>query len=113
MNPADYDITVYSGDSFSQPFQFLQSDGVTPVDLTGGAILAQIRDEYDVLITTFSVAQTLNQGRVTISLNATQSQLFAGLSFLRYDVQWTSTGGATVVTYVRGKVRVLRDVSHA
>jgi hypothetical protein len=43
MTPGAYSFTLYQGSTFERTFTWLQSDGVTPVDLTGCSARAQGR----------------------------------------------------------------------
>jgi len=79
MPAANYNLTIEQGATFSLPLQFLQSDGVTPVNLTGYTFAAKLRlsaSDPNVLAT-FTTTVTPLTGSVVLSLTATET---AGLT---------------------------------
>lgn len=70
-----YNITIYQGGVFSQSFQLLESDEVTPVPFPAGTIgYAEIRNKPGGdLLGSFTVVVTPATGTVVISLDSDQT----------------------------------------
>ena len=104
-------IEIYAGDTFEQSFVF-QTDGVARDLVTEGwgSWLAQIRAAPDSATSTaFTVdSSQANVGRITLKLTATATSTLAGAVF---DLQ--ATKGATVQTFLRGRIVIVKDVSRA
>lgn len=74
--PANYDITVRKGDTYSQVYQFKDSDG-DPIDLTSWSAKAQIREKQHqgsnlIIDFTATITDAVN-GKVKLSLTSTQT----------------------------------------
>jgi hypothetical protein len=122
--PASYDIEHYRGDTFRSP-QFSWATGerledgsvdpgsITPVDMTGGSLRAQIRESTDLgatiidelTITDFVPAS----GSFFLTLTAAETAA-APWAEAFYDVEFTS-GAGVVTTLYKGKFSLGPDVS--
>jgi hypothetical protein len=104
-------IEIYAGDTFEQSFVF-QTDGVARDLVTEGwaSWLAQIRVAPDSATSTaFTIDSTqANVGRITLKLTASATSTLSGAVF---DLQ--ATKGATVQTFLRGSIVIVKDVSRA
>jgi hypothetical protein len=105
MLPAQVELTLYRGDSFSASFQ-LKSGGL-PYDLTGSVVTADIHTTDGRAVTSFGV-NIGAPGRVDLSLNADQTTMFP-LGVLVWDLQVFTD--PAVRTWVRGRLNVAKDVS--
>lgn len=67
-------IEILRGEDFSKQFQFLESDGTTPIDLTAYTVYSELRagkSQTSGKILTFTVAKVDLTGTVTISATDT------------------------------------------
>lgn len=128
--PSNYDVTIVRGTSFQRRLQMLTPDatgtipvvidGVTvmhkAVDLTGIAGIAQVRDPQGepLLDCTVTVLAPATDGWIKIYAAPTAT---AELPEPVNDVDWSNrwdlrlTSGSDLVRPVRGRVRVLDDLS--
>lgn len=95
-------ISLIRGDSRNIDVGFLQSDGVTPVNLTGGTVYFTVNSSADPADDTAAAVQknvtvhtapTLGQTRITLSPTDT-SALAAGTYY--YDVQFKDSAGSVL-----------------
>ena len=102
--PATINLTVYRVDTWTQGFRFLTD--TTPVDLTGLTIQAQARDSLD---NTSSLVVTITDPTDgTLKLSLPTGGLPADL--YSYDIEVDDAGAIT--SWVRGKLRIERDVTN-
>lgn len=108
--PVAWDLALYRGDTFSQPFRFWTDTARTVArDLTGVTSTAQIRESTDsVDAVNLTCALTL-PNTVTVTLPAAAWPTFT-LAKGVWDLQFTLPSGA-VETVVAGKVKVTADVT--
>lgn len=109
MSPADLDLDMYQGDTFTRDFTFT-TNGVTPINLTGYTLTAQFRVTVeDSSSTAFTCVLTnAAAGQARISMTAAQTQALA--QFGVWDLQWVTNLGDTQ-TVLRGTVTVTREVT--
>lgn len=103
--PVVWDLEAYRGDSWSQTFRFLR--GGEPVDLSAATVEAWARNGVDGNVTPLVVVLLdAADGQVTIQLP------LEGLPWqsYAYDVEVTQDGA--VQTWVRGRLKVVRDVTN-
>lgn len=107
MAPLRVDLTTYRGDTWTQEFRFLK--GGEPVDLTGATLesscRSQLGESYPMPVT---VIGDPSEGVITLGI-ADWDEVPPGDH--SYDIEATS-GDGTVTTWVRGRMRVLRDVTN-
>lgn len=122
--PGKYDIELFRGDTFDLPLvnnvaTAWDSQGNatawTPVDMTGGSLLAQVRDSTDYSATVL-VTFTINSfvpasGSFTLHL-APSDTATAGWQTGFWDLQYTAASGA-VQTLMYGEVTMIDDASHS
>lgn len=113
--PAQQNISIYKGDSFSFSFTLFQRDEngdptTDPVDLTDAEAKAQIRSTEDsgAVMAEFDVEHDDEGGTVTLSLGpvATTALVSNGV----WDVQLTYPDG-TVKTYLHGNMSLVKEVT--
>ena len=112
--PANYNITIYQGDTFTSDFQLLQQIGgeEQPVDLTELTPLAQVRlrPEDEEVIAEFDVSLTdSSEGKFRLFIDNDQTRFLPRVSF--YDVQTVDQITGFVKTWVAGKLNSPREVS--
>ena len=112
--PANYNITIYQGDTFTSDFQLLQEIGgeEQPVDLTEFTPLAQVRlrPEDEEVIAEFDVSLTdSSQGKFRLFIDNDQTRFLPRVSF--YDVQTVDEVTGFVKTWVAGKLNSPREIS--
>jgi hypothetical protein len=114
MTPADINLTIYQGATFSKEFIWLL--GGTPVDLTGSTAVMQIRPtiDSDQIILTLSTATgdivlVEVEGKITIVISAEDT---ADLTFIRavYDLEIHNLDGS-VTRLIQGKVTLSKEVT--
>jgi hypothetical protein len=95
--PGRYDMSISQGTTFSETFQYRESDGTTVIPLTGATAKAQIRNQPGtLLLTEFDVDIDGAGGAVTLSLDDDQTKaLPAGRN--QYDILVTLTDGEIFV----------------
>lgn len=105
--PLVVNLTTYRGDTWSQEFRFLK--GGSPVDLTDvtleSSCRSQLGEHYPMPVT---VLGDPSEGRVALSV-ADWDDVPPGDH--SYDIEATDSTGV-VTTWVRGRMRVLRDVTN-
>ena len=107
---AQVSFTMRKGDTYNLPFQFLQADGVTPIDMTGCHVLWQFRKGTK----TGDLMQTVTD---TSGGSWSNSHTFQPnfIVAMEAGVHWTdfqiTTPGGVVTTWFEGKVTVNQDVS--
>jgi hypothetical protein len=109
VTPGQYDLAVYRGDSYQWRFTLWQDAAMTgPVDLTGGAVEAEIRDKSaGTLVTVMACTVTL-PNVIDVVLPSDDSHLLPAKGV--WDLQVTYPG-EIVRTYVAGRVVVTADVT--
>lgn len=116
MLPLTRAIHLYQGDSFSLKFRLKTKDAseppvVTPVNLTGCTVKAQIRtfetETPEVVAEFASTITDAANGEVELKLTPEQTAEIEGG---RWDVQVTFADGS-VKTYIRGNVAVKSQVT--
>ena len=119
MVPAEQNITIYRGDSFSLTLRLRQrnADGTagTYLDLTGVVARAQIRateDAPDVLATfvTTVLDQVATPGGVSLTLATADTAVLPANMPSKWDVELDFPNG-DVKTYLKGTVSVVADVT--
>jgi hypothetical protein len=105
---APIDIDIDKNRNFRRPFQFLEDDGVTPIDMTGFSVTAQIRKEESVdstLIEDFTVdTSDLVNGNIVLILSVAQTAAI-NHSTGYYDIKVTDLT-PTTTSWVKGKVSI-------
>ena len=107
--PCAVDLEFYQGDTFTTQVNITSIDGSAPPDISGYAVLSQIR--YDIankspIVVSFTAVITGPQS-IVISLSSAQTTLLCGTYV--WDLQLSSAG--TVTTIVAGNVKVMPEVS--
>ena len=114
MSVIDYVLEFDAGASFSQTFQYLQSDGVTPMDLTGLVARLQIRTSaYDTdpaPLVDAAPSIDVPTGSITVALTPAQTRAaFTG----EYWALILHNNDSTQVTpFASGRVKVAPEVVH-
>jgi len=103
-------LTVDQGSTFTANIDCSASDGNT-LNLTGYTVAAQLRKTYDSATSTAFTSAIANAtgGRLTISLNATQTNALGAGRYV-YDVEINSASGV-VTRVVEGQVEVTPGVT--
>lgn len=94
MQPADLDLTIYKGSTYSKLFQWKTGSPETPVDLTGCTARMQIRkrvndtETLDILTTENGKLTIYNaaEGRFRIDISAAESAAYQFTSGV-YDLE--------------------------
>ena len=93
---------VEQGSTFQWEIYLLDTDGVTPLDLTGCTVRSQLRKSYSDTNPTLSFTCTINPvpttGRVIISATATQTAAVPKGKYV-YDVEVEDTVGKVFKPY--------------
>jgi len=103
--PVEHDLDAYRGDTWSQMFRF--SRDAAPLDLSDAVVDAWARNAVTGETTPLIVnVIDASDGQISISMppDGLPWQTYA------YDVEVTEAG--VVTTWVRGKLRVARDVTN-
>jgi len=120
--PLTQNLNYYRGDTFNQPMVFatatLDSYGniisTTPVNMTGGSLLAQIKNGTNYGATTLATFTITNfvpaSGSFTLNLPASTLATDDTWNVAFYDVQYTDSAG-NVTTLIAGEFIVTFDVS--
>lgn len=112
--PAIRDVDVYQRDLFQHELRFVQSDGVTPRDVSAAQWLSQVRRRWSdaTVDATFTVDATqANVGVVKFRLLSATVAGFEPGDY-RYDIQWSNYWAAgEALTVVRGRFTVTGDIS--
>ena len=105
--PKTLDLDIYAGDGFALRFQFSDKVTAEPWPLEG-TWKAEIRDGDGDVVTDFVIdASEADEGKLALSLSATQTESLQGLSSLTWDLQ-QSVGPRT---WYRGAVYATGDVT--
>lgn len=112
--PANYNITIYQGDTFTRNFQLVRDTGgvETPIDLSELTPLAQIRlrPEDEETIAEFTVTYIdEQQGTVNLSMSDADTRLLPRVAF--YDFQTRDQVTDVVKTWMAGKIISPRETS--
>lgn len=115
--PGEYNFDLYEGDTCS--FSVTYSEGAegeeVPVDLTGCTFSAQFRQKKAdaaataSMVVTMDPDQTTNTGKMSLFLNAANSELLVSKRYF-WDLEVTWPSGK-VQTILAGVVSVIKDVS--
>ena len=115
ITPGRYDLTIYQGSTFSKSIQIRESDGLTPVNMTGYTARLQMRETFDsstilVTLTTENGGISIDgaTGSIVLTMSATATAALTWTA-ARYDLEIVS--GATVYRPIEGKVKVSREVT--
>ena len=114
--PVTYDMNNHhKGDTFNTlQFTMLNTDGLTPINLTGMGIKSQFRSDWKkgVLVKELNIGTGIT---VTDALNGVfQIDPFIldwNPSNYYYDVEFTFVD-ARVVTYIEGLIKIMQDVTY-
>lgn len=114
MSVIEYVLEFDAGASFSQDFQYLQADGVTPMPLTGLTARLQIRTSaYDTdPAPLVEAAPAITVGTGTISVALTPAQTRAAFTGTYWAMDLSNGDGSQVVPFARGRVKVAPEVVH-
>lgn len=107
-----YNINLYKGESFAMVSQFKDNAGV-PFDLTNATITAQCRDiQTNSVLFSFvcTKSATPTDGKITLSLSASNSASLTAQKNALYDVKIAWTDG-TVKKYLGGSVTIIDTVT--
>lgn len=105
--PGIHDLTLYRGDTWSQVFTFTQGGSPLALPTTGWQAQVRAPDASGAVVGSFTVDSS-DAATGVIVLSATAATV-AILREGRYDLQLTE--GAVVRTFLRGAVKILRDVT--
>ena len=111
--PTKYNMpNHYKGDTFDVlQFTLLNTDGLTPINLTGMTIKSQFRrnSKKGILTKEFIIGTGIT---VTDALNGVfkidSFILDWGVATYYYDIEFTFTDGR-VVTYIEGLIKIIQD----
>jgi len=112
--PANFNLTIYQGDTFTSDFQLIQNIGGEdqPVPLSGFTPLSQIRlrPEDEEVIAEFQVEITdAEEGKFRLFMDNDQTRFLPRVSF--YDFQTVDDIDGSVKTWLAGKINSPREVS--
>jgi len=112
--PADYNMTIYQGDSFSRTFQVIRqaTTGEEPIDFTEYTPLAQIRlrPEDEETIAEFQVTYVDSEiGLVNLFIGDEDTRNLPRVCF--YDFQTRDDVSGLVKTWFAGRIRSPREIS--
>lgn len=117
MQPANIDLTIYQGSTFSKTFQWKTGNPPTPVNLTGYTARMQIRQKVTsetpiITLTTENgriIIRDPLEGRFSLEISAEDT---AALSFKSavYDLEFSSPSGI-VVRLFEGSVTLSPEVT--
>lgn len=106
---------VIRGDTRQVNCTFLDTDGVTPINLTGGTAYFTVNEDSDpandgtaVIQKTATSFTDATNGEHTFTLTHDDTNIDAGEYW--YDVQFVDSNGAYVSSY-RGKFTVMSDIT--
>ena len=111
------DITCRRGDTFSLTINFKQSDGTSPVDVSGYSFEMEVRSSADddgnspVINKSDAPITITNATNGTVSIGITDAvmETVEGDTYV-YDIQAITTAGATT-TWVTGSFTVNEDIT--
>ena len=104
-------LFIEAGSTFSEiQFQYLEDDGVTPVDLTGYTALMQIRRTPSTELA-LEVVPTIDTVDAIVSLNITaaETSTLVDPKYI-YGIELIAEGGEPVIRFVEGDVLVSPEV---
>jgi hypothetical protein len=119
MIPAEWNFTIYQGATFRRTLTLNESDGVTPVDLTGCTLRMQLREELESATPAIELTntngrltildQTTNKGKVRVLVTDEET---AALTFdsAVFDMELEYADG-TVDRILEGKVTLDKEVT--
>lgn len=112
--PANYNITIYQGDTFTRNFQLVRDTGgvEAPIDLSELTPLAQIRlrPEDEEVIAAFTVTYIdQEQGILNLSMTDDDTRNLPRVCF--YDFQTRDQVSDVVKTWMAGKIISPRETS--
>lgn len=104
MQPANLDLTIYKGSTYSKLIQWKTGEPATPVDLTGCTARMQVRkrandtEVLDVLTTENGKLTIYNpsEGRIRIDISAAQSAAYTFTTGV-YDLEIVYPAPSTTV----------------
>ena len=115
--PGDYPLNLYRGDTRVWTLSFTEDDGTTPIDLTGKTWRSQVRETPDAASALMDITVDPTDaatGVLVLTLPATE---WTGVATETPTTKWAwdleSTEAGVVRTYLKGKVKILGDVSRA
>jgi hypothetical protein len=113
--PGDYPINLYRGDTRVWSLAFTEDDGETAIDMSGKTWRAQVRETPDSASALMDItvdAADAADGLLELTLPATE---WAGVASETPSTKWAwdleSTESGVVRTYLKGKVKIIGDVS--
>jgi hypothetical protein len=112
--PANFNLTIYQGDTFVRSFQLVRITGGVelPVDLSELDPLCQVRlkPEFEEVIATFSVSYLdASEGKFRILMESEDTRLLPRVCF--YDFQTRDPISGIVKTWLAGKILSPLEVS--
>lgn len=120
FRPGKKDLVIYKGAYFDEPFQFLENDEITPIDLTGASMRMQIRSALDspTVILELTTANSkiilvdAAQGQFKLSLTAVETATLTAIENAVYDLEVQPQSGANL-TYrlLMGKITIVEEVT--
>lgn len=109
--PSSKFFALYRGDSFDTSVTISDADG-DPTDLTGATVRAQIRQEDDTLLDSFTAdLSAAEEGLILLSLDPLQTAALPTAETLRSDLEVTYPSGE-VKTVLIIAFTVVGDISH-
>lgn len=111
MSPATYNVSIYGGDDYVLPVDFVDSAG-DPLDVSGRTYAAQVRAwPSGGVLATFDVDET-NAAGGTIVLSLGHA-VTAGLAGTVTEARWdlSQSVGGTLTTVMAGAVDITQDVT--
>lgn len=111
--PGEQNFTYTEGDDETYVITLVRQATLTPIDLTGATVAAEVRDGYagegGALIATAVCTVTDGPGgQLTMELAAADTKTMAGAT-CKYDVQVTIGGKKR--TYLKGELQGTREVT--
>jgi hypothetical protein len=118
MQPADLDLVVYKGTTFSRLIQWKTGDPAVPVNLTGFTARMQIRktvNSTEILDTLTTENNRLSiyaptEGRLRIDISAEQSAAYT-FTLAAYDLEIVSSDTQTVQRLLQGSFSAVPEVT--
>lgn len=115
-NPPEHDIDIYRGDDLAVGFSF-RGDPAKPwsvppvINLSAFAFAAQLRQYPDSAESTPFVIDDSKKATGLIVLRMPKTVTADLKTDGYYDLQATETATGKVTTYIRGRVRLVKDVT--
>lgn len=111
MAPANYDLALYHGDTYTWRYRLWQDEAKTqPIDLTGATVAAEIRDKPGGL-KVMTLNCVITQPNI-VDVDLPKSAWVDAPPKGSWDLEVTFPDG-TVRTAVAGKVSVTQDVTNS